>query len=101
MIYACTKTVEIQAFQLTSGVFEECQFLSTVWTGLIDLLVFSDTTSTEDLPTLILRVSRMLVRVSCHTETDQTLELIRRLLCPVTVIATSLSLVRGHFTFSF
>ena len=64
--------------------------MTTVRTVLIDLLLFSDTTCTEDLPTLIVGVSRMLERVSGHTETDQTLELIRRFFYPVTVVTTSL-----------
>ena len=81
---------------LTSGIFEECQWFLTVWTVLTDLLVLSDAAMTEDLPTLILRVSRMLVRVSGHTETDLTLELFRRVPYPLAVITSSLSLVGCH-----
>ena len=57
------------------------------------LLVLSDAASTEDLSTLTVP---MLVRVSGHTETDQALEVIRRLLCPLTVVTTSLCCVGGH-----
>ena len=78
---------------LTSGIFEECQWFSTVWAILAVLLKLSDAVMTEDLPTLITGVSRMLVRVSGHTETDLTLELFRRVPYPWVVITFSLSLV--------
>ena len=44
---------------------------------------------TEDLATVIAGVSRVLVRVPGHTETDETEKFTRRVLHPVEVIATS------------
>ena len=78
---------------LTGSILVYCQLPLTTRTGCVVLLVLSDAASTEDLPTLTVPV---LVRVFGHTETDQTLEVIRRLLCPLTVETTSLCRVGGH-----
>ena len=54
---------------------------------------------TEYFATFVGVISRMLVRVPGHTEADETLEVIRRILQPVQIIATSV--VRSHFMKSF
>ena len=75
-------------FTLTSLIFECCKVLLTTWTTPFFLLVLieDDTVSTENLATASIPV---LLRVSGHTETDQTEKLIRRTSHPLTVIATN------------
>ncbi len=60
----------------------------TVWTSRLVLLMLNDAVTTEYFATLVGIISRMLVRVPGHTEADETLEVIRRILQPVHIIAT-------------
>ncbi len=53
--------------------------------------MLNDATMTEYFATLIASISRMLVRVPGHTEADETLEVIRRILQPVQIIATDIA----------
>ncbi len=50
--------------------------------------MLSDAAMTEYFAAIICSISRMLVRVPGHTVTDETLEVIRRILQPVQIIAT-------------
>ncbi len=50
--------------------------------------MLNDAAMTEYFATFVGVISRMLVRVPGHTEADETLEVIRRILQPVQIIAT-------------
>ena len=91
---------------LTFCILEVSEVFPTVWASCLVFLVFSDAVTTEYFATFVGVISRMLVRVPGHTEADETLEVIRRGLQPVQVIATSIdchviaSKLRGGMTFS-
>ena len=64
------------------------EVLPTVWTSRLVLLMLNDAVITEYFATLVSIISRMLTRVPGHTEADETLEVIRRILQPVQIVAT-------------
>ena len=77
---------------LTSFIFEGGEILSTVGAIFLIFQMLSHTAVTEHFTTASIPV---LLRVSGHTETDQTEKLIRRTSYPLTVIAT-LFFIRSH-----
>ena len=77
---------------LTSFIFEGGEILSTVGAVFLIFQMLNHTAVTEHFATASIPV---LLRVSGHTETDQTEKLIRRTSHPLTVIAT-LFFIRSH-----
>ena len=81
---------------LTTFIFECYQTFPAVWTFSIRSHdMFSHTALTEQPATPSIAV---LVRVSGHTQADLTLEVIRRLLYPLTVIASNCFLINAHLS---